>query len=324
MKILVTGGCGYIGSNVVHNLHLAGHSVTVVDNLSTGTREALRHGETLEVADIRDEGALDRIFERGAFDAVAHFAASIAVGESVREPLAYYANNTGGTLALLRACQRHSVARFLFSSTAAVYGTKSGTPIDENSSLAPESPYGSSKMMSEAILRDFAATGAISFVILRYFNVAGADVETGLGQRVRNATHLIKVACEVAAGKRSEMVVHGNDYATTDGTGVRDYIHVLDLANAHVLALDHLAAGRENLILNCGYGKGATVLQVIDAVRRASGGSLKYRVGPRREGDVASVIADASQLRSKLPWRPQHDHLDDIVRSAWIWEKGLA
>lgn len=179
-------------------------------------------------------------------------------------------------------------------------------------------------MMSEAILRDFAATGAISFVILRYFNVAGADVETGLGQRVRNATHLIKVACEVAAGKRSEMVVHGNDYATTDGTGVRDYIHVLDLANAHVLALDHLAAGRENLILNCGYGKGATVLQVIDAVRRASGGSLKYRVGPRREGDVASVIADASQLRSKLPWRPQHDHLDDIVRSAWIWEKGLA
>jgi len=326
MKILVTGGAGYIGSHVVRQLGEAGHDVIVLDNLSTGHAEAVLAGKLVQ-ADLADSEALEQVFSARSggmgmppYDAVMHFAASIVVPESVTEPLKYYRNNTVNLLGLLEACARHGVPRFVFSSTAAVYGLPGAGPVTEQSALAPISPYGASKMMSERILMDAAAAGGLRYVILRYFNVAGADLQARIGQASRNATHLIKVACETALGLRPEMSVYGSDYPTRDGTCVRDYIHVEDLARAHLTALEHLSGGGASEVLNCGYGHGHTVREVIESVRRVSGRPLATREGPRRAGDPAELVADNTRIRRVLGWQPRHDDLDFIVGTAWRWE----
>lgn len=319
MKILVTGGAGYIGSHVVAQLGEAGHDVVVLDNLSTGHEWAVLSGRLVKM-DLADAPALDRLLAAERFDAVMHFAASIVVPESVSEPLKYFRNNTVNLLALLECCVRHGVPRFVFSSTAAVYGMPPGGKVSESSPLAPISPYGSSKAMSERILMDTAAATGLRYVILRYFNVAGADAQGRIGQASRNATHLIKVACEVALGQRAELPIYGTDYATRDGTCIRDYIHVDDLARAHLAALDHLSGGGDNEVLNCGYGHGHTVREVIEAIRRASGRTIEVRETGRRAGDPVELVADSSRIRRVLGWQPRHDDLGFIARTAWEWE----
>ncbi len=323
LSVLVTGGAGYIGSHVVRRLVEAGHRVVVYDNLSTGRREAVL-GAPLVVADLADEARLRRCFADGGFDAVLHFAASIVVPESVADPLSYYANNTANTLALVRCCAAFGVDRFVFSSTAAVYGEPAGGVADEGDPVAPINPYGASKAMSERILSDYANASAFRHVTLRYFNAAGADLEARIGQSFPGATHLIKVACEAAVGKRASVTLFGTDYDTPDGTGIRDYIHVEDLAAAHLDALDHLAAGGESLVLNCGYGHGASVREVLDCVKRVSGVDFPVVEGPRRAGDPARLIARSARIREALGWRPRHDDLETIVRTALAWERKLA
>ena len=259
------------------------------------------------------------------FDAVMHFAASIVVPESVTEPLKYYRNNTVNLLGLLELCVRHRVPRFIFSSTAAVYGLPEAGRVTEQSALAPISPYGASKMMSERILMDTAVgKGLPTYVILRYFNVAGADPQLRIGQASRNATHLIKVACETALGQRPEMPIYGTDYATRDGTCIRDYIHVEDLAQAHLAALDYLAGGGASQVLNCGYGHGHTVREVIESIRRVSGRPVAVREASRRAGDPVELVADNTAIKQVLGWKPQHDDLDFIVETAWKWELKMA
>jgi UDP-glucose 4-epimerase len=319
MKILVTGGAGYIGSHVVLQLGEAGHEVIVLDNLSTGRAEAVLAGRLVRT-DLADTAAVDRLLGAERFDAVMHFAASIVVPESVAEPLKYYRNNTVNLLGLLEACTRHGVKDFVFSSTAAVYGLPPGGKVTEQSELAPISPYGASKAASERILMDTARATGLRYAILRYFNVAGADPQLRIGQMSPNATHLIKVACETALGLRPEMPVYGTDYPTRDGTCIRDYIHVEDLARAHLDALAHLSAGKDSLLLNCGYGHGHTVREVIEAVRRASGRPLATRDVARRAGDPVELVADSTLMREVLGWRPRHDDLDFIVDTAWKWE----
>jgi len=266
-----------------------------------------------EVFGERQEGAV--------FDAVMHFAASIVVPESVSEPLKYYRNNTVNLLGLLELCVAHKVPRFIFSSTAAVYGLPEGGRVSEQSALAPISPYGASKMMGERILMDTAVgKGLPTYVILRYFNVAGADPQLRIGQASRNATHLIKVACETALGQRPEMPIYGSDYATRDGTCIRDYIHVEDLAQAHLAALDYLAGGGASEVLNCGYGHGHTVREVIDSIRRVSGKPVAVRDAPRRAGDAVELVADNAAIKRVLGWKARHDDLDFIVETAWKWE----
>jgi UDP-glucose 4-epimerase len=326
MKILVTGGAGYIGSHVVRQLSEAGHDVVVLDNLSTGHEWAVL-GARLVKGDLGDAEALEKVFSEGdpspgaaPFDAVMHFAASIVVPESVSEPLKYYRNNTVNLISLLEVCTRHRVPRFVFSSTAAVYGMPPGGRVSESSPLAPISPYGASKAMSERILMDAAAATGLRYVILRYFNVAGADPQGRIGQASRNATHLIKVACEAALGQRPEMPIYGTDYPTRDGTCIRDYIHVDDLARAHLAALDHLSGGGDSEVLNCGYGHGHTVREVIEAVRRASGRTFAVREAGRRAGDPVELVADSDRIRRLFGWQPRHDDLDFIVKTAWDWE----
>jgi UDP-glucose 4-epimerase len=319
-EVLVTGGCGYIGSHVTRQLSEAGYRVTVLDNLSTGFRDSLLYSEELVVANVGDAHALDDLFRKHHFSTVLHFAASIVVPESVADPLSYYENNTVGTLCLLQACQRHGTERFVFSSTAAVYGEKDSAPVSEESPLEPASPYGRSKLMDEWILADVARATDLRYVVLRYFNVAGADPKGRIGQRFPKATHLIKVACEAATGQRGEVVIFGNDYPTPDGTAVRDYIHVEDLASAHLAGLKHLERGGKSLTLNCGYGRGHSVREVLDEVRR-QGGDFRVTVGPRRAGDVASVIADATAIRQRLDWQPQFPSLSEIVRDALAFER---
>ncbi|WP_018873774.1 UDP-glucose 4-epimerase GalE [Thioalkalivibrio sp. ALJ16] len=322
MKLLVTGGAGYIGSHVTHHLQKAGHEVTVYDNLSTGHAWAVADSE-LVVGDLADTERLGALLERG-FDGVLHFAAHIVVPESVADPLKYYGNNTRNTLNLLQGCAASGVRRFVFSSTAAVYGIPDQASVAEDAPLQPINPYGASKMMSERMLSDLGAASDLRYVSLRYFNVAGADPQGRLGQATPDATHLIKVACQAATGQRDSITVFGTDYATRDGTCERDYIHVEDLATAHVRALEHLDGGGESQILNCGYGHAYSVFEVIDAVKRASGADFPVTLGPRREGDPPALMADARRIRQTLAWEPQYADLDQIVRHALAWEQKTA
>lgn len=321
---LVTGGCGYIGSHVVRQLHEKGYNVVVLDNLSRGFREALLHNEKLYVGDVGDEVLLDRIFTEQKIDAVLHFAAVLSVGESVENPIKYYTNNTFNTLKLITSVAKHKVPHLIFSSTAATYGQQTAMPVFEDGATEPESPYGSSKLMSERMIADVARVSNFTYVVLRYFNVAGADPECRIGQRTPNATHLIKVCLEAALGKRDSVNVFGKDYKTKDGTGVRDYIHVEDLASAHILALEYLRAGGKSDLFNCGYGQGSSVLEVIDTVKKITGKDFKVIIGPRRGGDVAEVVAGADKIRKALNWEPRFDDLEKIVQHAWAWEKNLA
>lgn len=320
--ILVTGGAGYIGSHVVQQLSQRGERVVVLDNLVSGFREAVGDAE-LVVGDVGDRSLVARVMTEHQIGAVLHFAAHTVVPESVRDPLKYYGNNTCNTRNLLACCVDAGVRRFLFSSTAAVYGIAASGIADEDTPVRPINPYGASKLMSETMLRDLGSAGAMQYVILRYFNVAGCDPQGRIGQSTPNATLLLKVACEHALGKRPSISIFGTDYDTPDGTGIRDYIHVEDLAAAHLRALDHLRADGESLTLNCGYGHGYSVREVSDAVQRVSGQTLTVIEQPRRAGDPPMLIARADRLRERLGWVPRHDDLDFIVRTALEWERKL-
>ena len=322
-SILVTGGAGYIGSHVLQQLRARGERVVVIDNLFSGFREAVQGAELVE-GDVGDRALVARVLSEHRVDAVLHFAAHTVVPESVRDPLKYYGNNTCNTRNLLACCAEAGVRRFLFSSTAAVYGATASGVADEDTPTAPINPYGMSKLMSETMLRDLSATGAMRHVILRYFNVAGCDPQGRIGHSAPQATLLIKVACEHAVGKRADISIFGTDFDTPDGTGIRDYIHVEDLAAAHLQALDHLRDEGESLTLNCGYGHGYSVREVIDAVQRASGRTLRVIEQPRRPGDSAMMIARSERLKQRLGWQPRYDDLDAIVRSALHWEHQLA
>ena len=324
MSVLVTGGCGYIGSHMVHELTDAGRDVVVLDNLTTGFKWALPPSAKLVVGDIGDMDLAQSVIARHGVTAIIHFAGSIVVPDSVADPLGYYLNNTVKSRALMAAAVKSGVRQFIFSSTAAVYGMAKDMPVKETTQLEPMSPYGSSKLMTEIMLRDTAIAHDFKYVALRYFNVAGADPQGRTGQSTKGATHLIKVACETALGKRAGMDVFGTDYDTPDGTCVRDYIHVKDLARAHMAALGHLQGGGKSEIFNCGYGTGYSVLEVIEAVRRVSKKPVSAKLGPRRAGDPAMIVASSDKIRSQLGWVPAHDDLDLIVEHALTWEAHLA
>jgi UDP-glucose 4-epimerase len=320
--VLVTGGAGYIGSHVVMQLRGRGEKVVVVDNLTTGFRQAV--GDTpLIVGNVADRALMSRAFNEHGVGTVMHFAANTVVPESVRDPLKYYGNNTSATRNLLEACMQSGVRRLVFSSTAAVYGTPAEGVAREDMALAPINPYGTSKLMSEWILRDLAAVTDFRYVSLRYFNVAGSDPECRIGQATANATLLIKVACEAVVGKRKQVSIYGTDYPTPDGTGVRDYIHVDDLARAHLDALDYLRSGAASAVLNCGYGHGYSVREVLASVQRVAGKTITIREEPRRPGDPPSLVAAADRIRALLGWQPKLDDLDTIVRTALRWEEKL-
>jgi UDP-glucose 4-epimerase len=321
--ILVTGGAGYIGSHVVRQLSEAGNEVVVYDNLSTGSADALIHGEKLIVGDLADTEKLSQVLRETGCKSVLHFAAAIIAPESVHLPLKYYSNNTKNTLNLLKACVEHGVERFIFSSTAAVYGIPESGAASEESATVPINPYGTSKLMSEWMLRDAAFAHGFSYVALRYFNVAGADPQARMGQRTPDATHLIKVACQAALGIRDGVSIFGTDYDTPDGTGVRDYIHIEDLAAAHLYALDYLKKGGTSTTINVGYGQGESVREVIEVVKKVSGVDFRVSEAPRRPGDPANLVAVAQRIRSVLGWSPRYADLTTIVADAWRWEKKL-
>jgi UDP-glucose 4-epimerase len=322
MPTLVTGGAGYIGSHVVRQLGERNEEVIVLDNLSTGFRSAVLHGK-LFVGDTGDRELVTGLLREHRIDTVMHFAAHTIVPESVSNPLKYYGNNTCSTRSLLQCCQEADVKHFVFSSTAAVYGTPASGVAAEDSPTQPINPYGTSKLMSEWMLRDLAAATSLRYVVLRYFNVAGSDPGRRIGQSTLNATLLTKVACEAAVGKRPHVSIFGTDYPTSDGTGVRDYIHVEDLADAHVRALDYLRSNGASATLNCGYGHGYSVREVISAVDRLNGTPLKTVEGPRRAGDPPTLVAQAQRVRQVLGWSPRHDDLEVIVRSQLEWERRL-
>ncbi|HVY00785.1 MAG TPA: UDP-glucose 4-epimerase GalE [Pseudorhodoplanes sp.] len=324
MTILVTGGCGYIGSHLVHDLADAGERVVVLDDLSTGFRAAIPEQVPFVLGSVGDQPLVEATLEKHRVEAIVHFAASIVVPDSVRDPLGYYRNNTVNTRALLESAVRKGVRRFIFSSTAAVYGNPASVPVSEDAPLDPMSPYGTSKLMSEWMLRDTGAAHGLNYVALRYFNVAGADPKLRTGQSTIGATHVIKVAVETALGLRAGMSVYGNDYPTPDGTCIRDYIHVTDLARAHSAALAHLRRGGQSATFNCGYGRGYSVLDVIGAVKRVSGSDFPVTMAGRRPGDPAAIVADSARLRAALDWTPQFADLDTIVGHALAWEKKLA
>jgi len=321
--ILVTGGAGYIGSHVVALLGDAGQPVVTLDNLCTGFRQSVLHGDFVE-GDMGDSHLVSKVLADYQVDTVMHFAAHTIVPESVADPLKYYGNNTAKTRNLLECCQKAAVKHFVFSSTAAVYGMPEGNVAREDSALQPINPYGTSKLMSEWMLRDLSAASELRHVALRYFNVAGSDPQGRIGQSTRNATLLIKVAAEAAVGKRPGVSIFGTDYPTPDGTGIRDYIHVTDLAAAHLDALDYLRKGGESTTLNVGYGHGYSVREVLEAVERVNGNPLQISEQPRRAGDPPSLVAHAERIRKLLGWEPRHDDLDFIVKTSLEWERKLA
>lgn len=320
--ILVTGGAGYIGSHVVKQLGQMGERLVVLDNLSTGFADAVLAGDLFE-GDTGDRDLVKTLIRDYQVDSVLHFAAHTIVPESVSDPLKYYGNNTCNTRNLLQCCQEAGVKHFIFSSTAAVYGIPAGPLASEEAPTAPINPYGTSKLMSEMMLRDLSAASGLRHVILRYFNVAGCDPEGKIGQSTRNATLLIKVAAEVATGKREKLMIFGTDYPTPDGTGVRDYIHVSDLADAHVQALRYLRDGGGSLTLNCGYGHGYSVRQVIDQVNSINATPITVEEQPRRPGDPPELVAAVDQIHRVLDWKPQYDDLEVIVRTSLQWERKL-
>jgi len=323
MTILVTGGAGYIGSHMVLELLDSGENVVVLDNLSTGFRWAVPANATLVVGDIGDQELIRSIVRKHGVKSIIHFAGSIVVPESVVDPLGYYHNNTVKSRALMEVAVEMGIENFIFSSTAAVYGMPAEIPVREDALPAPMSPYGSSKLMTEIMLADTARAHNFRYVALRYFNVAGADPKGRSGQSTPNATHLIKVACETALGKRPYMEVFGTDYPTADGTCVRDYIHVTDLVRAHMAALRHLRDGGASDVFNCGYSKGFSVLEVVEAVKRSSGADFEVRMSPRRAGDPAAIVAASDKIRMRLGWRPEFDNLDTITIQALAWETHL-
>jgi len=308
---------------VVRQLSEAGHEVVVYDNLSTGSADALLNGEKLVVGDISDGPRLENVFKDFSFKTVLHFAASIVAPESVSDPGKYYSNNTCNTLNLFRVSVKNNVEKIVFSSTAAVYGLPEGGIASEESRTEPINPYGTSKLMSEWMLRDLAFAHGIHYVALRYFNVAGADPLSRMGQRTPDATHLIKVCCQAALGMRDKVSIYGTDFETPDGTGIRDYIHVEDLASAHLAALDYLGSGGDSSVINVGYGKGSSVKEVVDIVRKVSEVNFGAQAAPRRPGDPAMLIAKAERVKNALNWTPRYNNLEKIVTDAWNWEQKL-
>jgi len=324
LKILVTGGAGYIGSHVVKQLgELGRDNLTILDNLSTGFEDAVLYGRLVK-ADLADFAFVEKFLDEEKFDAIIHFAASIVVSESVTNPLKYYMNNTVNTTNLIRCAVKSGVKSFVFSSTAAVYGEPKEGIVTEESVLSPINPYGYSKLMSEQVLKDTAtAHSAFKFVILRYFNVAGASADGRIGLRSKNATHLIKVSSEAGCGKREKMSVFGADYPTVDGTCVRDYIHIEDLASAHLAALSYLDGGGKSDIFNCGYGRGYSVKEVIGTVKQVSGVDFTVEIAARRAGDPALLVSNNQKILNTLAWKPKYDNLMTICRSAYEWEKSI-
>ena len=321
-KFLVTGGAGYIGSHIVKHLGAIGAKLIILDNLSTGYEKSVLFGELIK-GDLSDRSLLESLFQNHRFDAVLHFAGSIVVPESVLKPNLYYENNTENSLNLLRCCEKFGVKNFIFSSTAAVYGLAESGSCHEKSPLAPINPYGRSKLMVEWMLEDFARANNFNYVALRYFNVAGADYKSKLGQFNPKATHLIKIACQVATGKSQQMEIYGTDYNTPDGTCIRDYIHVDDLADAHVLALKYLLDGGKSQVLNCGYNKGFSVREVLGAVQEIIQKPFRIVESKRRLGDSPKLVAESAKIREVLNWKPQKENLLDIVRSAYQFEQNL-
>ena len=322
MNILVTGGAGYIGSHVVLQLRERDHCVVVCDDLSNSFKEAVIGAEfcELDIADSR----MEDIFKQYRFDAVMHFAASVSVPESVRNPCKYYLNNTVATFKLLELCNRYRITSFILSSTAAVYGIPTTIPVDENSPLKPINAYGHSKLMCERLVVDIAGQAGFEYAILRYFNVAGADMQVRIGENGKEATHLIKIACMAALNRSSEMNLYGTDYETEDGTCVRDYIHVSDIADAHLCALDYLSSGGESDIFNCGYGHGCSVKEILETVKHVGQVDFKVVETDRREGDPPELIAGSDKIKRVLQWQPRYDDIGIIVRSALAWERKLA
>jgi UDP-glucose 4-epimerase len=323
MTVLVTGGAGYIGSHMVLALAEAGESVVVIDNLSTGFSTSLPEGVPLFIGDAADENLVEGVIAAHGVESIVHFAGSVVVPDSMRDPLAYYRNNTMTTRSLLNAAVKFGVNRFVFSSTAAVYGNPERMPVAEDAPTRPLSPYGSSKLMTEIMLHDVAAAHGMNYVVLRYFNVAGADPQARIGLSTAGATHLLKIAVEAATGQRAKIDVYGTDYPTPDGSAIRDFIHVSDLAQAHRAALSYLRDGGASTTLNCGYGRGYSVLETIEAVRRVSGRNFAVQTAPRRPGDIMTMIADTGRIAATLNWTPQYADLETIAAHALAWEEKL-
>src|SRR6476646_6035440 len=323
MTVLVTGGAGYIGSHMVHALVEAGEDVVVIDNLSTGFSAFLPEGVPMFIGDAGDENLVDGVIAQHGVDSIIHFAGSVVVPDSMRDPLAYYRNNTMTTRSLLNAAVKCGVNSVIFSSTAAVYGNPDHVPVPENAPTRPLSPYGSSKLMTEIMLHDVASAHGMNYVVLRHFNVVGADPLARIGLATVGATDLLKIAVEAATGQRARIDVFGTDYPTPDGSCIRDFIHVSDLAQAHRAALAYLRGGRSSITLNCGYGRGYSVLETIEAVRRVSNRNFAVQHGPRRPGNIMTMIADTSRIRGTLDWTPQYDDRETIATHALAWEEKL-